>query len=70
MNEKDIMELIDNKLNPIILQIAEINLNLQSLREEFNAFKKSEQITGVYLDGCPEYAQKYIENDDNTERGE
>ena len=70
MKEKDINKLIDDKLSPIIETIAKTNLQLQTLREDFNKFKEDGASTGVYLDGCPDYAVDYIKKDDKNERGE
>lgn len=56
MNTEKLEEMLLKALNDISTLKAKVNeLNL-----EFENFKKESSGTGVYLDGCPDYAKEYI----------
>lgn len=44
-------------------EISALKLELKELREEFENYKRESSGTGVYLDGCPEYAKEYIQRE-------
>lgn len=54
MNNEQIQELIS--------KISELQANVQKLIQRVEALENGSIGTGVYLDGCPEYAMDYIKN--------
>lgn len=54
MNNEQIQELIS--------KISELQANVQQLIQRVEVLENGSTGTGVYLDGCPEYAMDYIKN--------
>ena len=60
--EKDYSKLLE--------EIATLKALVQALEERIKAIEEGSIGTGVYLDGCPEYAQEYIVNNGNKKDGD
>ena len=60
--EKDYSKLLE--------EIATLKALVQALEERIKAIEEGSIGTGVYLDGCPEYAQEYIISNVNKKDGE
>lgn len=51
---------MDKEVKELKKELKELILKVQLLEDDLNKLKKGELGTGVYLEGCPEYAQDYI----------
>lgn len=51
-------------------ELKALKLEIEELKEEIRKIKESENNTGVYLDGCPDYAREYISKSIKKKEGE
>lgn len=50
----------NEQIQEIVAKISELQANVQQLIQRVETLENGSTGTGVYLDGCPEYATDYI----------
>jgi cell division protein FtsB len=52
----------NEQIQELVAKISELQANVQQLIQRVETLESGSIGTGVYLDGCPEYATDYIRN--------
>lgn len=68
--EKEI-KILNDKMSKMLEDISFFKIKIEELEKEIKMLKDDKVETGVYLDGCPDYAIAYINGKDkNKKEGE
>lgn len=58
------------KLNELLEKVATLTATINILEQRVEKLETGEKDTGVYLDGCPDYARDYINDSLKDKEGE
>lgn len=61
---------MEDKLKELELEINGLKLTIQQLVDKVANLESGESQSGVYFDGCPDYATEYIMKTINKKEGE